>query len=90
MRVLGEGHLEVTGNLDLHGATKPVVLDVKLNKLAPHPMGKTPTIGFDASATIKRSEFGIDKYIPMVSDEIALRITTEASAAAPDAGQARK
>ena len=83
VRALGEGRLEVTGNLDLHGVSKPVVLDVKLNKLAPHPMGKTPTIGFDASATIKRTEFGIDKYVPMVSDEIALRITTEASAEQP-------
>ena len=83
VRALGAGRLEVTGNLDLHGIGKPVVLDVKLNKLAPHPMGKTPTIGFDANATIKRTEFGIDKYVPMVSDEIALRITTEASAEQP-------
>ena len=44
-------------------------------------MGDTPTIGFDATATIQRSAFGIDKYIPAVSDEIELRITTEASAA---------
>jgi polyisoprenoid-binding protein YceI len=90
VRALGEGRLEVTGNLDLHGVTRPVVLDVKLNKLAPHPMGKTPTIGFDASATIKRTDFGIDKYVPMVSDEIALRITTEASARTPRAEQPRK
>jgi polyisoprenoid-binding protein YceI len=83
VRVLGDGHLEVTGNLDLHGVSKPVVLDVKLNKSEPHPMGKAPTIGFDASTTIKRSEFGIDKYVPMVSDEIALRITTEAHADKP-------
>lgn len=83
VRVLGDGHLEVTGNLDLHGVSKPVVLDVKLNKSEPHPMGKAPAIGFDASTTIKRSEFGIDKYVPMVSDEIALRITTEAHAAKP-------
>jgi polyisoprenoid-binding protein YceI len=81
VRALGAGRLEVTGNLDLHGIGKPVVLDVKLNKLAPHPMGKTPTIGFDASATIKRTAFGIDKYVPAVSDEVTLRITTEASAA---------
>ena len=85
VRATGEGRLEVTGNLDLHGVTRPVVLDVTLNKAAPHPMGNAPTIGFDASTTIKRSEFGIDKYVPMVSDEIALRITTEASAKAPEA-----
>src|SRR5690606_41783574 len=73
---------------ELHGVTRPVVLDVTLNKAAPHPMmNNTPTIGFDASTTIKRSEFGIDKYVPMVSDEIELRITTEASAKAPEAKQ---
>ena len=86
VRATGEGRLEVAGNLELHGVTRPVVLDVTLNKAAPHPMmNNTPTIGFDASTTIKRSEFGIDKYVPMVSDEIALRITTEASAKAPEA-----
>jgi len=81
VRAEGEGRLQVTGNLTLHGVTRPVVLDVTLNKAAPHPMGNTPTIGFDATATINRSEFGIDKYVPAVSDEITLRITTEASAA---------
>ena len=81
VRAIGEGRLEVAGNLDLHGVSQPVMLDVKLNKSAPHPMGNTPTIGFDATATIQRSAFGIDKYIPAVSDEIELRITTEASAA---------
>jgi polyisoprenoid-binding protein YceI len=83
VKALGDGRLEVTGNLDLHGTSKPVVLDVKLNKSEPHPMGKAPAIGFDASTTIRRTEFGIDKYVPMVSDEIALRITTEAHAQKP-------
>ena len=85
VRALGEGRLEVTGDLDLHGVVKPVVLDVKLNKAAVHPMTKAPSIGFDATATIKRSEFGIAMYVPMVSDEVQLRITTEASAKAPEA-----
>jgi len=81
VRDLGDGKLEVTGDLTLHGVTRPVVLAVSLNKAAPHPMGNTPTIGFDATTTIRRSEFGIDKYVPAVSDEVTLRITTEASAA---------
>ncbi len=80
VRADGENRLEVTGDLTLKGVTRPVVLDVVLNKAAPHPMGNTPTIGFDATATLKRSDFGIDKYVPAVSDEISLRITTEASA----------
>lgn len=80
VRDLGEGRLEVAGDLTLHGVTRPVVLDVTLNKAAPHPMGNVPTVGFDATTTIKRSEFGIGMYVPAVSDEVELRITTEANA----------
>ena len=74
----GENHLKVTGNLSLHGVTRPVVLDVTVNKAGEHPMRKVQAAGFDATATIKRSDFGIARYVPMVSDDITLRITTEA------------
>ena len=73
-----DGHLKVVGNLTLHGVTKPVTLKAKLNKVGIQEMMKVPAIGFDASTTISRSAFGIAKYVPMVSDEIELRITTEA------------
>ena len=76
----GEGKLKVTGELTVKGITKPVVLDVKLNKAGEHPMKKVPAIGFDATATVKRSDFGVGAYAPMVSDEVTLRITTEATA----------
>lgn len=74
----GEGKLRVTGDLTVHGVTRPVVLDATLNKVGEHPMGKRAAIGFDGSTTIKRSEFGLNKYVPNVSDEVTLRITTEA------------
>jgi len=77
----GEGKLKVTGDLTIKGTTKPVVLDVTLNKAGVHPMAKHDAIGFDATATIKRSDFGVDAYVPNVSDEVKLRITTEAAAA---------
>lgn len=75
----GQGKLKVTGNLTVKDVTKPVVLDVTLNKAGDHPMLKTPAIGFDATATISRTEFGVGAYAPNVGDEITLRITTEAS-----------
>lgn len=75
----GEGKLKVTGDLTIKDVTKPVVLDVNLNKTGEHPMMKVPAIGFDASATIKRSDFGMGAAVPMVSDEVKLRITTEAT-----------
>ena len=70
--------LKVTGDLTLHGVTKPVTLDVTVNKVGEHPMRKAPTAGFDATATVKRADFWISKYIPGVSDDIKIHITTEA------------
>ena len=75
---VGEGKLKVTGNLTIKGVTKPVVLDVTLNKAGEQPMAKRAAVGFDATATVKRSDFGLAKYVPNVSDEVKLRITTEA------------
>ena len=70
--------LKVTGDLTLHGVTKPVTLDVTVNNVGEHPIRKAPAAGFDATATVKRSDFGISKYIPGVSDDIKIHITTEA------------
>lgn len=74
----GEGKLKVTGDLTVKGVTKPVVLDVTLNKVGVQPLAKRAGIGFDAITTVKRSEFGLSAYVPNVSDEVSLRITTEA------------
>lgn len=74
----GEGKLKVTGDLTIKGISKPVVLDVTLNEAGPHPMTKREAIGFDATTTLKRSDFDLGMYAPNVSDEVQLRITTEA------------
>ena len=79
----GEHGLKVTGDLTLHGVTRPVVLDVVINKIGPHPMAGRAAAGFDATTTIKRSDFGISNYVPNVSDEIRLWISTEAMVPAP-------
>ena len=84
----GEHGLKVTGDLTLHGVTKPVLLNVVINKVGPHPMAGRAAAGFDATATLKRSDFGISNYVPNVSDEITLSISTEAMV--PEAaGQSR-
>lgn len=71
-------HLKVTGDLTIHGVTKPTTLDVKVNKVGDHPMAGAPAVGFDAKTMIKRSEFGIGKYAPNVSDDVKVAITVEA------------
>lgn len=73
----GEGRLKVAGDLSIHGVTRPVVLDVTINKIGEHPMAKTPAAGFDARTTIKRSDFGVGNYAPAVSDEVVIEITVE-------------
>ncbi len=74
----GEGKLKVTGELTIKGITRPVVLDVSLNQAGEHPMAKRQAIGFDATGRVVRSDFGLGKFAPAVSDEVELRITTEA------------
>ncbi len=83
----GEGKLKVSGDLTIKDITRPVVLDVTLNKAADHPMTKRPAIGFDATATIKRSDFDVAMFVPNVGDEVKLRITTEAMAPEADAAE---
>ncbi len=80
VEVVGADKFKVTGELTIKDITRPVVLDATLNKAADHPMSKAPTIGFDATTTISRTEFGVGAYAPNVGDTVTLRITTEASA----------
>lgn len=77
----GEGRLRVSGDLTVRGISKPTVLDVSLNKVGEHPMTRAPTIGFDATTTLRRSEFGLGYALPAVGDDVRIRITTEASVA---------
>ncbi|WP_119719348.1 YceI family protein [Cognatilysobacter tabacisoli] len=83
----GDRKLRVFGDLTIKGITKPAVLDVTINKIGEQPMAKRPAAGFDASTVIKRSDFGVDKYAPNVSDEVTITITTEAVVAKADAAK---
>ncbi|MBN8714680.1 MAG: polyisoprenoid-binding protein [Xanthomonadales bacterium] len=73
-----EDQLLVTGTLSIHGVSKPVTLDVHVNQVGVHGMHNVPAAGFDATAQVNRSAFGIGAFAPAVSDRIDLRITAEA------------
>lgn len=75
---LDDKRLRVTGNLTLHGVTKPVSLDVTINKIGPHPFTQSPAVGFSARTALKRSDFGMDTMLGMIGDEVEVRIETEA------------
>ncbi|HEY0210352.1 YceI family protein [Acerihabitans sp.] len=79
-KIVSEGgnKYKVYGELKIKNITKPVILDAVLNKKGEHPMEKKQAVGFNATTTIKRSDFAMDKYAPMVSDAVAISISTEA------------
>lgn len=79
----GENTFQVAGDLTIRGVTRPAVLDVTVNRIGEHPMSKKPSAGFDATTTIRRSEFGMSYALPAVPDEIRVTISTETSLAAP-------
>lgn len=68
---------KITGDLTIAGMTKEIVLDAKLNKIGKHPMKNKGWAGFDASTTLKRSDFGLGKHAPFVSDEVDIKISIE-------------
>jgi polyisoprenoid-binding protein YceI len=80
----GENGLKITGDLTVHGITRPVTFDAKVNKIGIFEIPgviKAQGAGFDAATVIKRSDFGVTKYVPAVSNEIPVRITLDAKQA---------
>jgi len=73
----GDGAYKVMGDLSIKGTSVPVALNVAINAAMDHPMSGKPVIGLDASGSVLRSEFGMEKALPFVSDEIAINISTE-------------
>lgn len=66
------------GQFTLLGVTKPLHVAVNNFHCAPNPMNKAPTCGADISAQIKRSDFGMTKFIPLVGDEVRIFVPVEA------------
>jgi polyisoprenoid-binding protein YceI len=73
----GKDRLKVTGELSLHGVTKPVTLEVTVLKVGSNPRTQLPTVGFEATTILKRSDFGLGAFVPQVSDEIRMQITSQ-------------
>lgn len=75
----GDEPATIAGELTIKNITKPVTLKVtSFNCVSAHPMAKVPACGANATATIKRSDFGLTYALPAVQDEIELVIEVEA------------
>ncbi|MER2266774.1 YceI family protein [Methylobacterium oxalidis] len=71
----------VNGDLTLRGVTKPVSFDATFNQAGISPVDKKYTVGFDGRTVLKRSEFGINAFLPALGDEVSLRLEGEFKAA---------
>ncbi|MEI9984665.1 MAG: YceI family protein [Aliidongia sp.] len=71
----GKGTANVAGTLTLHGVTKPVTLAVKFNGAGTNVLDKKYTVGFEVSGKIKRSDFGMKTYLPLIGDDVDLIIS---------------
>jgi len=71
-----EGGYEVTGDLTMHGETKPVTFSLKGGRTAEFPRG-VPRTGFSTELMLKRSDFGVGKPMPVLGDDVQISISFE-------------
>jgi polyisoprenoid-binding protein YceI len=71
----GAGQADVTGDFTLHGVTRPLTLHAVFNGAGVNPLSKAYTVGFQGTAVIHRSDFGVTKYVPLVGDEVRITIS---------------
>ncbi|MDR7155065.1 MULTISPECIES: YceI family protein [Sphingobium] len=64
----------ITGNLTIKDITKPVTLDAEFYGAGANPMNKQENVGFVATGSIKRSDFGLGYAVPVVGDAVELKI----------------
>jgi polyisoprenoid-binding protein YceI len=77
IEVFSEDSANITGDFNLLGVTKPVVLTTTFNKAGRHPFNQKFVAGFSAKTKIKRSDFGMTYGLPMIGDEVEIMIEVE-------------
>ena len=73
----GADAFTVVGDLTLHGVTRPIELQAKLNGVGANPFDKKPTVGFSVSGSLKRSDFGISALMPAIGDVVTITADAE-------------
>ena len=77
VEVTGENTANITGDLTMLDVTKPVTLAVTHNKSGKHNFSGKYVSGFSATASLKRSDFGMEYGLPMIGDDVEIRIEVE-------------
>lgn len=78
LKFKGKKVVAAKGSFTLLGVTKPMTVKVSNFRCAPHPMNKKQTCGANISASLKRSDFGMTKFLPGISDEVKIMVPVEA------------
>ena len=65
----------IAGTLTMHGVTRPIVLDAHFVGAGTNPLSKKATIGFEATATLNRGDYGMGFLEPALGDKVDLAIT---------------
>jgi polyisoprenoid-binding protein YceI len=74
----GDKVKSASGDLTIHGVTRPVTLKADTFNCSVNPMLKKKVCGAELTTTIKRSDFGMSKFLPALADDVLLRINVEA------------
>jgi polyisoprenoid-binding protein YceI len=75
--VISETEGLLNGHVTIRGITEPLQLAVTLNNALVHPMLDIPVIGFSATGALARSDFGLDRFVPVISDSVVVDIEIE-------------
>jgi polyisoprenoid-binding protein YceI len=73
----GDKVKSAAGELTMNGVTRPVTVTAVAFNCAPHPMTKKKQCGADLTTTVKRSDFGMKYGLPVLGDDVTLRIPVE-------------
>lgn len=74
----------MTGDLTMMGETHQVTFDVVFNGGGVHPMNSKNTMGFSATTTLDRTDWGLDSWVPMVSADVQIEVHAEFNGAVTD------
>ena len=71
----GTDTADITGDFTLHGVSRPLTLHARFVGAGIDPIDGKYTVGFSATGSFRRSQFGVAKYIPLVGDEVSLTLS---------------
>lgn len=77
VKLTGDNTADVTGYLTMLGQEKPVTMRVVFNRSGTHPVNKQQVAGFRADLNIKRTEWGMNNFVPMVGEYVRIQVQAE-------------